>query len=129
MSQDPALLYIRELPGGGYVTIEGQPAAGEKGAPYHGALAVERRSDPDRRAGHEPPIIVEAEAPTQDEVLDRLLAIANSNVAVAAALLRWTAGRLAAASEGNGAVPDVGPPVHGDGGEVGRRDVADGAVS
>ena len=130
MSQDPALLYIRELPGGGYVTIEGQPAAGEKGAPYHGALAVERRSDPDRRAGHEPPIIVEAEAPTQDEVLDRLLAIANSNVAVAAALLRWTAGRLTAASEaGEGTLPDVGRPVLGDGGDPGRRDVTDGAVS
>lgn len=130
MPQDPALLYIRELPGGGYVTIEGQPAAGEDGAPYHGALAIERRSDPDRRAGHEPPVIVEAEAPTQDEVLDRLLAIANSNVAVAAALLRWTAGRLTAASEGSDApVPDVGRPVLGDGGDAGRRDVTDRAVS
>ena len=113
MSQDPSLLYIRELPGGGYVTIEGQPAP-DTGAPYHGALAVERRSDPDRRAGHEPPIIVEAEAPTQDEVLDRLLAIANSNVAVAAALLRWTAGRLAAGAAEDAEhapVPDVGRPV------------------
>jgi len=91
MSQDPALLYIRELPGGGYVTIEGQPAP--TGVPYHAALHVERRSDPDRRAGHEPPVVVEADAPTQDEVLDRLLVVANSNVAVAAALLRWNATR------------------------------------
>ena len=103
MSQDPALLYIRELPGGGYVTIEGQPT--HEGVPYYGVLHVERRSDPDRRAGHEPPVIVEAEGRTQDEVLDRLLAIANSNVAVAAALLRWSAARSSADAAGEPGEP------------------------
>jgi len=110
MSHDPALLYIRELPGGGYVTIEGQPATEGAPAPYHGVLAVERRSDPDRRAGHEPPVVVEAEAATQDEVLDRLVSIANSNVNVAAALLRWTAARLSAgAAESTDASAPTGP--------------------
>jgi hypothetical protein len=108
MSHDPALLYIRELPGGGYVTIEGQPAT--EGAPYHAVLAVERRSDPDRRAGHEPPVVVETEAATQDEVLDRLVAIANSNVNVAAALLRWTAARLSAGAAEATAGPAVTTP-------------------
>ena len=123
MPHDPALLYIRELPGGGYVTIEGQPAT--EGAPYHAVLAVERRSDPDRRAGHEPPVVVETEAATQDEVLDRLVAIANSNVNVAAALLRWTAARLSAgAAESADAPGSSGTADTNDsavGGEAGRR--------
>jgi hypothetical protein len=87
MSQDNSVLYIRELPGGGFVCVEGWPEA--EGRPYHGMLVVERRSDPGRRAGHPPPAVVEADGPSQREVFDRLVSIASSNVAVAAALLRW----------------------------------------
>ena len=55
----PDVLYTRELPGGGYVTIEGQ--AVPDGNPFHGALTVERRSDPERRSGHVPPVVLEAD--------------------------------------------------------------------
>ena len=94
MPQQPAVLYIRELPGGGYVAIEGQPGV-TPGAPYHALLSVERRTDPYRRDGHEPPVIVEADGRSQVEVFDQLVEIANSNVAVAAALLRWEGARRA----------------------------------
>jgi hypothetical protein len=91
MAFDHAVLYIRELPGGGFVSIEGHPAHG--GPPYRATLCVERRSDPDRRDGHEPPVVLSADGDSQSEAFDRLLAIANSNVAVATALLRWQADR------------------------------------
>lgn len=94
----PDVLYVRELPGGGYVTIEGQSVP--DGIPFHGALTVERRSDPERRSGHVPPVVLEAEGATPDEVLDRLVEVANNNVAVATALLKWQASR--APSDGQG---------------------------
>lgn len=84
-----AVLYIRDLPGGGFVSIEGE--SNDRGVGYVGALRVERRSEADRRDGHPPPVVLETAAPTQAEVFDRLVTIANSNVAVAAALLRWQA--------------------------------------
>jgi len=91
----PAILYTRELPGGGFVTIEGQPAGAET---YRGVLWVERRTDPGRRLGHIPPVVVEAAGATQGNVFKQLLEIANSNVAVASAIRRWQiqrqAGRL-----------------------------------
>ncbi|HEY0972211.1 MAG TPA: hypothetical protein VGE02_14680 [Gemmatimonadales bacterium] len=91
MSSTRAVLYIRDLPGGGFVSIEGE--SDQRGMGYVGALRVERRSECDRRDGHLPPIVLEATAPTQVEVFDRLVVVANSNVAVAAALLRWQAGQ------------------------------------
>ena len=90
--QPPDVLYVRELPGGGFVTIEGQAAP--DGIPFHGALTVERRSDPERRSGHVPPIVLEADGASPDEVLDRLVEVANNNVAVATALLKWQASRV-----------------------------------
>ena len=87
MSPTRAVLYIRELPGGGFVSIEGEP----EGPGYLGALRVERRCEADRRDGHPPPVVLETSAPTQAEVFDRLVSVANSNVAVASALLRWQA--------------------------------------
>ncbi len=91
MSHDNSVLYVRELPGGGFVSIEGAPAV--DGVPFHGTLLVERRSDPDRRDGHEPPAVLAVNGPSQREVFEQLVAVANSNVAVAAALLRWQGGR------------------------------------
>ena len=66
MSQDNSVLYIRELPGGGFVCVEGWPDA--DGVPYHGTLLVERRSDPGRRTGHAPPAVVETDGASQGEV-------------------------------------------------------------
>lgn len=84
----PAPLYSRELPGGGYVVIEELPA--EQGV-FRAQLAVERRTDPVRRDGHERPVIATAEGASRDDVYHDLLRIASDNVAVARCILRWQA--------------------------------------
>jgi hypothetical protein len=86
----PAILYTRDLPGGGYVAIE---AREEAGAQYRARLLAERRSDPARRAGHSPPVIAEAEGGNPSRVFDELYAIAADNVAVAQWIMRWQAKR------------------------------------
>lgn len=91
MPDQEATLYIRELPGGGYVSIQGGEPEGA--TPFHAALCVERRSVADRRDGHLPPVVLETTGSDRKSVFDRLVEIANSNVAVASALLRWQAGR------------------------------------
>lgn len=87
MSRD--LLYSRELPGGGYVAIDSRVDA--RG--LHARLWVERRSDPMRRAGHLPPIIVECDAADGAEALDLLRPIAADNLSLALAIRRWQATR------------------------------------
>jgi hypothetical protein len=79
------LLYSRELPFGGFVLIEADSA---EGGLHHAFLAVERRSDPSRRAGHEPPVIAEARGPSRQIVFRELYAIARDNIAISRALLR-----------------------------------------
>ncbi len=78
------LLYSRELPSGGFVMIE----ADAEGGVHRAFLAVERRSDPSRRAGHEPPIIAEARGTSRATVFRELYAIARDNTAISRALLR-----------------------------------------
>ena len=92
MSPTRAVLYIRELPGGGFVFIEGE--AVPEGSGYLAALRVERRSTADRRDGHVPPVVLETAGGSQGEVFEQLVGVANSNVEVAAALLRWQARHL-----------------------------------
>lgn len=55
-------------------------------------VAVERRADPVRREGHNPPVVASAEGETRQSVFAQLLQIAADNVAVARALIRWQAG-------------------------------------
>ena len=80
-------LYRRTLPGGGYVNVDIDPPSSS--GVHRAYVAVERRSDPMRRDGHEPPIVAEAEGGTRQSVFAQLLAIAVDNVAVARALLRF----------------------------------------
>lgn len=80
------LLYSRELPSGGFVMIEAEDG---EGGLHYAFLAVERRSDPSRRAGHEPPVIAEARGPSRATVFKELYAIARDNTAISYALLRW----------------------------------------
>jgi hypothetical protein len=84
----PAPLYSRELPGGGYVVIEALPP---EGGLHRAQLAVERRTDPMRRDGHERPIIATAEGASAEVVYNDLFRIAADNVAVAQCILRWQA--------------------------------------
>lgn len=118
---EPSRLYQRELPGGGYVTIElvrdmaddtdlveqtlerrvdAQRRAGHMppsieifdGRPCRGRVAVERRAG-DRREGHEVPVIAEVERDDVGSVFNELYQIASDNVAVARGLLSWQASR------------------------------------
>jgi hypothetical protein len=89
-ADDPILLYSRGLPGGGVVTIE---AIAEQTPAVRARVSVERRIDPQRRDGHEPPVIAEAEAPTQSTAFKELYRIASDNVAVARGLIQWQARR------------------------------------
>jgi hypothetical protein len=88
----PALLFTRELPGGGYVAIEAERS---ENATYRARLSVERRSDPTRRNGHYPPVIAESMGATAARVFDELYRIAADNVEIAKGLLRWQSQRLA----------------------------------
>ena len=82
------VLYTRELPGGGYVAIE---AVGEEAAVFRARVSVERRTDPERRMGHLPPVIAEASGESRTTVFNELYRIAADNVAVASGILRWQA--------------------------------------
>ncbi|MGH7663219.1 MAG: hypothetical protein ACRENI_02820 [Gemmatimonadaceae bacterium] len=85
-----AVLYTRELPGGGYVAIEGEAATD---AVFRARVSVERRADPLRRSGHPPPVIAESEGATRAAVFNELYRIASDNVALASAILRWQSSR------------------------------------
>ena len=80
------LLYSRELPGGGVVTIEASPEA--EGKSYTGRVLVERRVDARRRAGHSPPVIAEAAGESPTTLFRQLYAIASDNVEIARGLIR-----------------------------------------
>ena len=86
-----ALLYTRDLPGGGYVAIE---ARAEGDGRFQGRLLAERRADLARRAGHAPPVIAEVVGATPTSVFDELNAIAADNVNVAQWIMRWQSKRM-----------------------------------
>jgi hypothetical protein len=81
-------LYVRHLPGGGYVTIEAMPVRSFVGRnKYRGVLIVERRVEKERREGHTAPVVATAEGPTIAAVLQELFPLAQSNVAIASQVL------------------------------------------
>ena len=81
------LRYTRNLPGGGVVAIEVAP----QGSVHRARLVIERRSDPRRREGHPPPIVVEAMGEDAADVFGQLYAIASNNVAIARTIMDWEA--------------------------------------
>jgi hypothetical protein len=89
MTLEPEALYTRQLPGGGYVVIE----ATRQDAEVSLRLYVERRVDPKRRAGHQPPIVAEVSGADRDRAVRQLVRIAENNVEVARALRRWQISR------------------------------------
>jgi len=89
-----AILYTRELPGGGYVTIDSVA----DGRGLHARLWVERRADPTRRSGHLPPVIAECDATDPDSALGELRPLAQDNLSLALAIRRWQVSRRAGQS-------------------------------
>jgi hypothetical protein len=76
-------VYRRELPGGGYVAIEVErelPLARTR-------VSVERRAIPDRREGHKPIVIAEADGDERSPSFNELYRIAADNAAIARALI------------------------------------------
>jgi hypothetical protein len=90
MMPGQAVLFTRELPGGGYVAIESLPA--EAGI-HRARVSVERRTDPDRRLGHVPPVIVTLEGASPAELFEELYRIAVDNVEIARGIMKWQAAR------------------------------------
>lgn len=86
-------VYYRQLPGGGYVSIEVTEDRSLLGAPrYRGEVVVERRI-PERRDGHVPPRFAETRAATVATILHALFPMVQSNVAIANACLDHAADR------------------------------------
>lgn len=96
MMAEEAVLFTRELPGGGYVTIESLPS---DGGVYRARVAVERRIDPERRLGHVAPIIVTLEGGSETELFEALYRIAVDNVEIARGIMRWQAERRRAGAK------------------------------
>lgn len=84
-----AILYTRELPGGGFVAIDSLLHGGG----LHARLWVERRGDASRRPGHFPPIIAECEVADEAAALEALQPLAVDNLSLAKAIRRWQAAR------------------------------------
>lgn len=84
----PEQVYRRHLPGGGYVAIEVMPTRSLLGLrSYHGHVVVERRIELERRIGHRPLTVAEADSPTISGVIHELFAVAHSNTLIAARCL------------------------------------------
>lgn len=81
-------VYVRHLPGGGFVAISARPVRnllGRRG--YRAEVIVERRVEHERRVGHEPPAVARTHGPTIASVLNNLFPLAHSNAALAAECL------------------------------------------
>jgi hypothetical protein len=77
-------VYRRELPGGGYVAIDikREPEAART------RVSVERRTNDERRDGHRPVVIAEADGDERSPAFADLYQIAADNAAIARALLQ-----------------------------------------
>jgi hypothetical protein len=96
-------LYRRDLPGGGFVAIDvcerlmRDASTGDAEVPRT-RVYVERRSEENRRSGHEPPIIAEIMGVVSAAEVGELYRMAADNAAVARALLAWQTRRLTESS-------------------------------
>ena len=78
-----ALVYRRELPGGGYVAINVDAVRGFA----RSRVCVERRAREARREGHAPVIIAEADGDDRSPAFGDLYRLAADNAAIARAML------------------------------------------
>ena len=81
--ENTSSVYRRDLPGGGYVAIEVERAA----SPRRTRVSVERRAPSDRRDGHKPIVIAEAEGDERSPSFTDMYRIAADNAAIARALI------------------------------------------
>ncbi len=77
-------IYQRELPGGGYVEIDVKREA----ALARTRVSVERRGKDERRDGHRPVVIAEADGDERSAGFAELYRMATDNAAIARALLK-----------------------------------------
>lgn len=82
-NEDLAPVYRRELPGGGYVAID---VKGEREL-ARTRVSVERRAKHERRDGHRPVVIAEADGDEHSAAFAELYRIAADNAAIARAML------------------------------------------
>jgi len=83
VSLNAAAIYWRELPGGGYVAID---VRREQETPKS-CVSVERRAKHERRGGHTPVVIAEADGDERSPAFGDLYRLAADNAAIARALL------------------------------------------
>jgi len=76
-------VYRRDLPGGGYVAIEIERATSRSRT----RVSVERRAITDRREGHKPVVIAEADGDERSASFTEMYRIAADNAAIARALM------------------------------------------
>jgi hypothetical protein len=86
------VIYRRRLATGGEVRIE---ATLTQAMMYRAEVRIERREDPARRAGHEPPPIATYEGPTKLSVMAELHRVAADDALIERAFARWRARRHA----------------------------------
>ncbi len=87
MAAQTIRVYQRELPVQGFVAIDVRSEHHLFRRRYHGTVVVERRREL-RARGDAPPAIADAWGSSIDSVLDQLLPAAESDAAIAAALVR-----------------------------------------
>ena len=83
-SNESPSVYRRDLPGGGYVAIEVR----RERELARTCVSVERRAVVDRREGHKPVVIAEADGDERSASFTDLYRIAADNAAIARALLQ-----------------------------------------
>jgi hypothetical protein len=75
-------IYQRELPGGGYVKIDVN-----RETPRKTRVSVERRAKHERRPGHQPVVIAEADGDERSAAFGDLYRMAADNAAIARRML------------------------------------------
>jgi hypothetical protein len=88
--------YHRLMPGGGYVGIEVEMVSIDDTTRPRGRLIVERRTDHDRRLGHQPPIVAEMAHDDFDALVAELFQLAHDNAALARSVMQWQSARARA---------------------------------
>ena len=81
--EEGALVYQRELPGGGYVAID---VRRDREIPRT-CVSVERRAKHERRPGHKPVVIAQATGDERSPAFADLYRMACDNAAIARAML------------------------------------------